>query len=106
MRRILNIEIYKLVGPDSLILDLRIWMGNVCNRLLPGNAAIARGLTCCKNLFSISFGFKKIMVNKITPRAGKPYLAHNLLRCKIYLAKIINIHFSYQNPRKCISVES
>ena len=31
------------------MLNLCLWIGNICNGLLLGNASIARGLTCCKN---------------------------------------------------------
>ena len=33
-----------------LMLNLCLWIGNICNGLLLGNASIARGLTCCKKL--------------------------------------------------------
>ena len=33
-----------------LVLNLCLWIGNICNGLLLGNASIARGLTCCKKL--------------------------------------------------------
>ena len=32
------------------MLNLCLWIGNICNGLLLGNASIARGLTCCKKL--------------------------------------------------------
>ena len=32
------------------MLNLCLWIGNICNGLLFGNASIARGLTCCKKL--------------------------------------------------------
>ena len=62
-----------------LVLNLCLWIGNICNGLLLGNASIARGLTCCKNTRK-TWGFKKIMVYKIPPGGGgKPYLASGLL---------------------------
>ena len=52
------------------MLNLCLWIGNICNGLLLGNASIARGLT---------EGLKKIMVYKIPPGGGgKPYLASGL----------------------------
>ena len=33
-----------------LMLNLCLWIGNICNGMLLGNASIARGLTCCKKL--------------------------------------------------------
>ena len=32
------------------MLNLCLWIGNISNGLLLGNASIARGLTCCKKL--------------------------------------------------------
>ena len=32
------------------MLNLCLWIGNICTGLLLGNASIARGLTCCKKL--------------------------------------------------------
>ena len=60
------------------MLNVCLWIGNIRNGLLLGNASIARGLTCCKNTRK-TLGFKKNMVYKIPPvGGGKPYLAAGL----------------------------
>ena len=52
-----------------LMLNLCLWIGNICNGFLLGNATIARGLTCCKNSQDI----------KLQESRGQLYLASGLV---------------------------
>ena len=66
-----------------LLLNLCLWIGNICNGLLFGKASIARELTCCKKTRK-TLRFKKNKVYKIPPGVrgggrGKPYLATDLV---------------------------
>ena len=69
------------------MLNLCLWIGNICNGLLLGNASIARGLTCCKKLARHEAS-RKSWSTKFPPGGSgggaggmgagdKPYLAFN-----------------------------
>ena len=60
------------------MLNLCLWIGNICNGLLLGNASIARGLTCCKKLARHEAS-RKSWSTKFPLGGGKPYLASGLL---------------------------
>ena len=65
-----------------------LW-GNVCNRLLQVNAAIARGLTCCK-ILARHRTLRKIWSTKFPLGRGwgKPYLASGLI---VYMGQHMRI---------------
>ena len=60
------------------MLNLCLWIGNICNGMLLGNASIARGLTCCKKLARHEAS-RKSLSTKFPLGGGKPYLASGLL---------------------------
>ena len=62
-----------------LMLNLCLWIGNICNGLLLGNASIARGLTCCKKLARHEASRKSWSTKFPLGGGGKPYLATGLL---------------------------
>ena len=73
-----------------LMLNLCLWIGNICNGLLLGNASIARGLTCCKKLERHEASRKSWSTKfALGGGGGKPYLATGLLFQTI-LAKYTN----------------
>ena len=61
------------------MLNLCLWIGNICNGLLLGNASIARGLTCCKKLARHEASRKSWSTKfPLGGGGGKPYLASGL----------------------------
>ena len=52
--------------------------GSVCIRLLQLNAAIVRGLTCCKTIVK-QWALRKIWPTKFPLVGGKPYPASGLI---------------------------
>ena len=73
-----------------LMLNLCLWIGNICNGLLLGNASITRGLTCCKKLARHEASRKSWSTKFPLGGGGKPYLASGLFVC---LEKIVLINF-------------
>ena len=63
-----------------LMLNLCLWIGNICNGMLLGNASIARGLTCCKKLARHEASRKSLSTKFPLGGGGKPYLASGLKR--------------------------
>ena len=61
------------------MLNLCLWIGNICNGMLLGNASIARGLTCCKKLARHEASRKSLSTKFPLGGGGKPYLASGLL---------------------------
>ena len=65
------------------MLNISLWIGNICNGLLLGNASIARGLTCCKNSQDMRLQGNHGLQNSLLGvcggggAGGKPYLAFN-----------------------------
>ena len=61
-----------------LMLNLCLWIGNISNGRLLGNASIARGLTCCKKLARHEASRKSWSTKFPLGGGGKPYLASGL----------------------------
>ena len=55
------------------MLNLLLWIGNICNGLLLGNATLARGLTFCKKLPK-NYASRKLWSTIFPLGGGKPYL--------------------------------
>ena len=67
------------------MLNLCLWIGNICNGLLLGNASIARGLTCCKKLARHEASRKSWSTKFPLGGGGKSYLASGLLHMSVQL---------------------
>ena len=89
-----------------LMLNLCLWIGNICNGLLLGNASIARGLTCCKKVARHEASRKSWSTKFPLGGGGKPYLASGLLDTSClglgkYLFGVLqNVHVHFVSQRK------
>ena len=82
-----------------LMLNLCLWIGNICNGPLLGNASIARGLTCCKKLARHEASRKSWSTKFPLGGGGKPYLASGLwllrLTTKPYFINCYNNYITF-----------
>ena len=64
------------------MLNLLLWIPNICNGLLLGNATLVRVLTCCK-IHARQWAFRKSWSTKFPlgmgVGGGKPHLASGLI---------------------------
>ena len=100
------------------MLNLCIWIGNICNGLVLGNASIGRRLTCCKKLARHETSRKLWSTKFPLGGGGKPYLATGLrlarapavrLSDKIFSLGLAHLLFSIDQEkcaRKCVMTKS